>query len=112
MELEVGPEIPPLVRVELAIDTTAIVLDTLDLGETFVSHRTIGKVLQTAGITVVVHLGVGSEKGLPCLLVPLLKGVYRRLDRCVSKLVGSRALGFSWTPNCDENESEITRRCV
>ena len=24
----------------------------------------------------------------------------------------SRALGFSWTPNCDENESEITRRCV
>jgi hypothetical protein len=25
---------------------------------------------------------------------------------------GSRALGFVWTPNCDENESEITRRCV
>jgi len=24
----------------------------------------------------------------------------------------SRALGFSWTPNCDENESKITRRCV
>jgi hypothetical protein len=24
----------------------------------------------------------------------------------------SRALGISWTPNCDENESEITRRCV
>jgi len=24
----------------------------------------------------------------------------------------SRAVGFSWTPNCDENESEITRRCV
>ena len=24
----------------------------------------------------------------------------------------SRALGFFWTPNCDENESEITRRCV
>jgi hypothetical protein len=24
----------------------------------------------------------------------------------------SRALGFSWTPNCGENESEITRRCV
>jgi len=24
----------------------------------------------------------------------------------------SRALGFSWTPNCDENESEITRRWV
>jgi hypothetical protein len=24
----------------------------------------------------------------------------------------SRALGFSWTPNCDGNESEITRRCV
>jgi transposase len=24
----------------------------------------------------------------------------------------SRALGFSWTPNCDENESDITRRCL
>ena len=24
----------------------------------------------------------------------------------------SGALGFSWTPNCDESESEITRRCV
>ncbi len=24
----------------------------------------------------------------------------------------SRAPGFSWTPNCDENELEITRRCV
>jgi len=24
----------------------------------------------------------------------------------------SRAPGFCWTPNCDENESEITRRCV
>ena len=28
------------------------------------------------------------------------------------KYLYSRALGFSWTPNCDENESEITRRCV
>jgi hypothetical protein len=24
----------------------------------------------------------------------------------------SRALGFLWTPNCDENEGEITRRCL
>jgi hypothetical protein len=24
----------------------------------------------------------------------------------------SRALGFLWTPNCDENEWEITRRCL
>jgi len=24
----------------------------------------------------------------------------------------SRALGISWTPNCDGDESEITRRCI
>jgi hypothetical protein len=33
---------------------------------------------------------------------------------CVALSFGavSRALGFCWTLNCDENESEITRRCV
>ncbi len=30
----------------------------------------------------------------------------------LKKHLNSRALGFCWTPNCDENESEITRRCV
>ncbi len=65
MELEVGPEVPTLVRVELPIDITAIVLDAFDLSESFVPYRGLGKILQTAGITVVVHLGVGGEKGLP-----------------------------------------------
>jgi hypothetical protein len=37
MKFEVGSEVPPLVRVELAIDITAIiVLDALYLGESFV----------------------------------------------------------------------------
>jgi len=31
---------------------------------------------------------------------------------CLERSFFSRALGFVWTPNCDENESEITRRCV
>ena len=35
-----------------------------------------------------------------------------RLQAALRRNVGSRALGFSWTPNCDENESDITRRCV
>jgi hypothetical protein len=37
MKFEVGSEVPPLVRVELAIDITAIIaLDALYLGESFV----------------------------------------------------------------------------
>jgi len=64
MKFEVGSEVPPLVRVELAIDITAIiVLDALYLGESFVPYRTLGIILQTAGVTVLVHLGLGGEKG-------------------------------------------------
>lgn len=47
---------------ELPIDITAIVLDGLDLGESFVPHSTLGKIFQAAGITVLVHLGVGGEE--------------------------------------------------
>jgi predicted nucleic acid-binding protein len=38
--------------------------------------------------------------------------VREALDAFRALCPSSRALGFSWTPNCDENESEITRRCV
>jgi hypothetical protein len=42
----------------------------------------------------------------------VVKGSKFPVNGAVSMGRRSRALGFCWTPNCDENESEITRRCV
>jgi hypothetical protein len=50
------------------------------------------------------------NKGITSLTEPADYLAYALIQQYRSR--GSRALGFSWTPNCDENESEITRRCV
>ena len=43
--------------------------------------------------------------------VEILTRLSREIEE-VPDAIQSGALGFSWTPNCDESESEITRRCV
>ena len=55
-----------------------------------------------------------QQKGLSTAryLDSFRKAVCNLPPKQLMEIPGSRALGFSWTPNCDENESEITRRCV
>ena len=60
--------------------------------------------LRLLGLRVVVHR--------ICIAHPSIVVFLAVLGQVLPHIPPSRALGFSWTPNCDENESEITRRCV
>jgi len=76
--------------------------------------------LLTRAVTYSVVFGIGYGFGLG-LFFGLTSGIatgitlsieLSRAARGLDHYSLSRALGFSWTPHCDENESEITRRCV
>jgi DNA helicase-2/ATP-dependent DNA helicase PcrA len=70
--------------------------------ELFLTHRLIAKKAGYAKLLEVYQKRGGFYRD------ELLNGE----DKIIAFCRTSRALGFSWTPNCDENESDITRRCL
>src|SRR5262249_9380925 len=76
LEAEVGPEVAPLLGVELSDDLQPVRAHPVEGGEALVTDRVAGEVLQAPGAAVVEQLGVVLEEGGPGLPVACLE----RLD--------------------------------
>src|SRR5262245_56443787 len=83
LEPEVGPEVAPLLGMELAHDLQPIGAHPVERGEALVADRVAGELLQAAGAAIVEQLGVLLEEGGPRLPVARLERLDRGLNRGV-----------------------------
>src|SRR5262245_33291268 len=87
VEFEIGVEVAPLIRVEMAVDIEAAILDPVDAREALVPDRMLREVLEAAWVAVIGHRGIAGKQSEPGRPVTRLERLDGRADFRMGQLV-------------------------